>query len=642
MNQSLRDLLISVKFKIDKSGIQASDTALKETTASASTLEKMLLKVAAAHKKIKAAGAQADEGFAKMLGFGTKSRPVAPRKDAPKIDNSELLAATFAKPKTAFEQLRESAKAAMASVGAGMKAASDKVDTFAVKVFSARNAMAGFTAVIVARAISTFIGDVIDSASALSDMSARTRVSVETLQAWKALAADTGVEFGALESSFRKLSKSMKAASKDGSPQAKAFKDLGVEAQNASKTGLRAVEDVMLDVGVALNQMEDDALASAVALQLMGPAGASMVPAFVNGAEATRKYLAAAKDAASMSQAEADQLNEVGDAAGRAKLYLNGLKDRAVMALTPALEWLVDVTEKASKWLLHLAKETKIFETLLGALATGGLWKIAMMFGSWVTKVGGARAALALLGNGLRTAAGFALRFILPLLIIEDFLTFLSGGKSLFGRAFNEIFGEGGAQKVRDGLLNAFTEMKEVIGQLGSAISDIGVSDLFKGAAKSALDAILLVLNAIGAALNDDTDKAIAFAEALERRKEKFAQDATGHKVGDEAPTMQSSKPTSWVEKVPGFQWLKGKVQSDPTVAAEYARNNFTNASSPLPSAPAAASSSSRSVTLNDQRKIEVNVSGGDSPGAVGRAVSGAVSSELQIDQRQVMSGISE
>lgn len=39
------------------------------------------------------------------------------------------------------------------------------------------------------------------------------------------------------------------------------------------------------------------------------------------------------------------------------------------------------------------------------------------------------------------------------LLILEDFATFLVGGKSLFGRAFNEFFGPGGAKMFQQRLL---------------------------------------------------------------------------------------------------------------------------------------------------------------------------------------------
>ncbi len=717
MSTSLRDLLIAVKVKVDKTGLDASNVALKETTVSASSLEKMLLRVAAAHQKFKVAQAKgnaaADESFAKMLGFSTKARPVAPRKDAPKIDNTELLAATFAKPKTALERLRDSAKSALASVGADLKSATDKVDAFASKIFTARHAVQGFAAVIVARAVGEFIGSVVEAGGALSEMSQRTRVSVESLQAWKQLAADSGIESGVLESSFRKLSKSMRASEKPTSTQAVAFKALGVDAQNASKTGLRPVEDVMIDVGAALNAMEDDATATALATQLLGPAGYGLVPAFDKGEAAVRKYLDTARESASISTDEAARLDEVGDATGRATKKWTGLKNRLVVAILPVLEFLSVKFEKVSKWLLQVAKQSEIFHTILGALAAGGLLRVVMLLGTWVTKVGGARAALALFGNGLRTAASFALRFIAPLLIIEDFLTFLAGGKSLFGRAFNEIFGEGGAKKVRDGLLNVFSQLKRVIDDLSSAITGIGSSDLFTGLAKVALDTILLVLNAIGAALNSNTDKANAFAAALGARKAKLTKDVgttIGHKPGDELPTIESAKPTSFVEKLPGFQWLKRKVQSDPVVAAENARNNRQRGSheepapiepnaslnpnagvnwlrnlpmkpdAPVPTEPAATTdpnagvnwlrnvpipqtgtdgiknspvpqgapivagpvTNSRSVTLNDHRVVEVNVSSTDSPGATGRAVASNVSVALDTDTRQTLSAVSE
>ena len=658
---SLRELLLSIKVKVDKSGVQASDEAMAQATRSATGLERALKRVAAAQKSLGERKAKADEAFAQALGFGTKARPRAPRKDALKIDNTELLASLEAKPKSALEALKERFSTTFSAAGARVKQVTATVDGLAAKLFSVKMAFAGFAAAIVGHEIWDFIAGVVESGGALAEMSERTRVSVEALQGWKGLAADSSIDISVLESSFRKLSKSMRASEKGTSAQGKAFALLGVDAKNADGKGLRPVEDVLIDVGVALNQMEDDATATAIATQLLGPAGYGLVPIFEKGGDAVRKYLKSAKENASISTDQARRLDEVGDATARGAKKWAGLRNRLVVSMLPVLEFLSQKFEAVSKWMLTVAKQSQIFQTVLLALASGGIARVVILLASWVAKAGGARAAMTLLGGGLRTAAGFALRFIAPLLIIEDFLTFLAGGKSLFGRAFNEIFGEGGAKKVRDGLLNVFTKLKNVIGELGSAVRGIGSSDLFTGTAKAALDAILLVLNAIGAALASDTDKANALWAAFDRRKQKFVQDATGHKPGDELPRAEKgitdasgnvdyNAPTgTFLDKIPfgkyiGNKLLRGSALSNPAIADSYAQNNAASMSVVPPAMlTGSAANVSRNVTLTDKRTIEVNVGGNTSnPGTTGRAVASSLDSALETDARQVLQSISE
>lgn len=671
MATSLRELLIDIKVKVDKSGVKASDAALAQATTSASTFEKALIKVAAAHDKISAAqkrlqasNAANDSAFAKITGLNSRAG-ISPRAPRPGGIGSMAAPDIFApapKTLTRLEELKVRARAAFASVGEKVKAATDTVDSFAAKLFTARNAVAGFAAVIVAREIGQFIGDVIQTGKSLAEMSNRTHVSVESLQGWRALVAKAGIDTGVLETSFRKLSKASRASEKATSPQAKAFKDLGVDAQNASKTGLRPIEDIMVDVGTALAAMTDETAASAIATQLLGPAGYGLVPAFEAGGDAVRKFLETAKENVSVSTEEAKRLKLVGDSVDRAGVKWTGLKNRLVIALLPALEFVAQKFEKVSKWLFDVAKNTKVFQTILGALAAGGIARLIVMLAAWVTRAGGAQVVMKMLGQGLLTAARWALEFIAPLLIIEDFLVFLAGGKSLFGRAFNEIFGEGGAKKVREGLLSVFSKMKDVIGELGSAITGIGSSDLFTGLAKAGLDLILVVLNEIGVALGSDTDKANALAAALERSKERLKKDVSkALGITEESRMPQQEKgitgadgkinydaPTgSWlVDHIPYGKrlanHLRGSALTDGAGKADYDRNNLQNSSVVPPPSAAEQNSSQRSVTLTDNRTIEVNVSGGDKPGETGRATASAVSGALETDSRQTLSSVSE
>lgn len=687
---SLRELLLSLKVKVDKTAIKETDLAFDHAAKSAAFFENGTYKALAPLKAIgrelventkkarelaKAllpAGALPDRpdapsnraARAAREAFGFKSHPTPPRpgQSMAAPDISAFLAKDAAPDfRTGSQKAAGAVRDGLASLGRSaqvhMAQASAAVDRFNAKfdnvvssIFNVRTAMAGFAVVIAGTAIGHFFGDVIEAGGALHDMAQRTRVSVETLQVWRGIATDAGVDADSLEGVFRKLNKSMAAAARGSKLQAASFKELGVEVKN-SDGSLRPIEDVLIDTGSALAAMEDDAKATAIATQLLGPAGMGLVPAFNSGAEAVRKLSAEMKENVSLNAEEAARLDDVGDALTRGQKKWTALKQRAIVTLLPVLEALASGFEKVSKWVLRMAKETSVLQTLFSLVAAGGLFRIVTLFTSWVSRVGGARAALAVFGQGLQTAAGIAFRFLLPLLLIEDFLTFLSGGKSVFGRAFEEVFGPGGAQSVREGILAVLNEIQAVLGgSLLGALKSIGESELFKGAAKVAAEGVLAVLHAIGLALADNTTKAEAMANALRKNLEaigvapsKDQQQKTLE--GGAAPRADES---GFAAKARGaLTSVFGDPFADPNSGAskDLARNNAILAQRRMQQdgivpSPAAPPSAKAAVNLTDNRKIEVNVGANGTPGATGRAVAGAVGGELTKDRRQTLNAL--
>lgn len=701
MAGSLRELLLSLKVKVDKAAIKQTDVAFDHAAKSAQVFENGAYKALAPLKKIGEALTsnvkKARELAKALLPAGAlPSRPEAPSnrlareaRDALGLSHGphaprpgQSLAApdisAFMVPEATpdfrtgpqkavaagLAGIRSAAQSALAEAGSFVDRFNARFDGTIKAIFNVRTAMAGLAVVVAGTAIGRFFNDVIEAGGALHDMAQRTRVSVETLQVWRGIATDAGVDANSLEGVFRKLNKSMAAAARGSKIQAASFKDLGVEVKNADGS-MRPIEDVLIDTGSALAGMEDDAKATAIATQLLGPAGMGLVPAFNQGAAAVRKLSAEMKENVALNAEEAARLDDVGDALTRGQKKWTALKTRAIVALLPVLEAVSGAFEKTSKWILRMAKETETIHTIILAVTAGGLFRLVTLLGSWIVRVGGARAALALFGQGLQTAASFAFRFLLPLLLIEDFLTFLAGGKSVFGRAFEEIFGPGGAQSVRDGILAVLTEVKDVLsGGIIGALTSIGTSEFFKGGAKIAAEGILAVLHAIGLALADNTEKAEALAKALRKNLEALGVAPTEE---GQQKTLDAGRPEDLggakreAPKERGFLQraaaaVFGDSSTSPGAQADVLRNQAIaarmrqetaphagGAIGPLalpnvvPVAPVAAKAP---VTLTDNRKIEVNVGTNATPGATGRAVGGAVDAELTKDRRQTLNAL--
>lgn len=691
MAGALRELVLALKIKAEKAAITQTEQAFAAATKNGEKFEKVTAEMLWPLKKI---GAQLDVNTRKARDFmkallpagALPSRaPEAPSNRAAREQRSALgmpnhkdadywanlkgprpgeasLAPGSLKapniddfldkrsgPKKALDAVREAAAGAASAVNDFAARFNAQFDRAAGVIFNARNALAGFVAVAAGAAVAHFVGDVVKAGAELHTMAQRTRLSVETLQVWRDVASGVNADASAVTSAFQKLSSAMAGAASGNKSQIKAFKDLGVTFKD------RSVEDVLIDVGSAIAAVDDDAKASALAVKLLGSSGAALVPAFKGGAAAVRKLTTELRENVVMNADEAARLEEVGSAVERGTKKWIALKTRAIVILLPLIEAIAKGFEGASKWVLRMAKETSTLQTILVQLSGLGLLRLTTGLIAWTAKAGGARAAIAALGQGFQVAAGFLFRFMTPFLLIEDFLTFLAGGKSVFGRAMEEIFGPGGAKSVREGMLAVLTEIKEVLsGSIIEALKGIGESDFFKGAAKAAADAILAVLHAIGFALADNEEKAQKMADALRKNlqglgiapsDEKLAaldadKQAQVAAVREGRPNPNQGEKPGWFASVAGGTLEKLGVLTPRAdiLARAQARAGAVQGEGVVPNP--AAPPQPKNVTVTDNRKIEVTVGPNATPAATGRAVAGAVDAQLTKDQRQVLQAL--
>jgi len=651
---SLRELLLEIKIKSDKKEVDATNQAFNQATASAAKFES---NVQTAIGGLVALRGEAQKTAAVVNKIATT--PLRPPNAA-----TPLRAENSALPDVAAPV---AAKRSQKDIFAGaLNEAKGKINGVLNSVTSLRAGVLAFGAAVVGNFVSKFVGDVISAGDALDDMSKRTRLSAESLQVWQKFISENAAGAGpeVLESSVRRLTRAMAQAGKGAKQPVAAFKDLGVAFKNSDGT-LRPTEEVLIDVGSALAKMDDDAKAAALATQLLGNAGTALVPAFEGGADAVRKQTAAMRENVAMSSEEAAALGKLDDSLGRSASAWKVIKARIVIGLLPLITLLINGWEALSKKVRDIVRTTSILQTAFLMLSGGGLWKLVQIVGAFVTKAGGWRVVMSMMGQGLRAAASAAFRFLVPLLLIEDFLTFLAGGKSVFGRAFDEIFGGGGAVKARNEILAFFdqitakwnTEIAPAIAQVWPILQQIGtvVGSVILGA-----------LNLIGMALSDNKDKTLELANAflnnmapaVEAVRDMLSSLGRGlNAVGlgsaaagvfdaassldDKAASMRGAGKT-----IARNDSSNGVAESD--LAARMAVFNARSMPPGLANNPAGAAAANpvavqaggRVVTLTDNRKIEVTVPASPSPGATGRAVGQGVSNALDQDRRQVLSGV--
>ncbi len=116
---------------------------------------------------------------------------------------------------------------------------------------------------------------------------------------------------------------------------------------------------------------------------------------------------------------------------------------QAIKRLKPAFTPVIDMLERIVHWVGEWVKDG----SSLNAIITAAIIAVGLL-----------TAALApLILSAIATATPFVLLFLL----LEDFITFMRGGDSITGRFFEQIFGEGGAEKARAWVESVWDKLKE-------------------------------------------------------------------------------------------------------------------------------------------------------------------------------------
>lgn len=116
----------------------------------------------------------------------------------------------------------------------------------------------------------------IDAADKVDELNARLGISTEKLSEYRYAARLTGSDIDSLAGSLGKFSKNLAEAQDPNSKQAKLFKTLGIQVQDATGR-LRQAQDVLPEVMDRFKALTNDTLESATAMELFGKSGAELL-----------------------------------------------------------------------------------------------------------------------------------------------------------------------------------------------------------------------------------------------------------------------------------------------------------------------------------------------------------------------------
>lgn len=213
-----------------------------------------------------------------------------------------------------------------------------------------------------------------ESGSAMKDMSDRTGVAVAALSELKYAAGLSGATVEDLEGGIRKMQKSIAEAAGGNQEAAASFAALGLSAGRLLRL---PGEDQLMLIAEALDRVPDPASRAALAMDVLGKGGTSLLPMMQGGAAGLAALRAEAQRLGLVMSAEsAESADQLGDAFDRLGMATGSLWKTLGSAVAPALTeqvtWLTSATLAVKRYVASHKDVVSTAYQVGGALVIAG------------------------------------------------------------------------------------------------------------------------------------------------------------------------------------------------------------------------------------------------------------------------------
>ncbi len=350
-------------------------------------------------------------------------------------------------------------------------AAFNKADTAIARIGKGFLAMATAAEAFVAKSIS----DLIEVTGQLNDLSQAVGVNTDALQELAYAASLSGADFETVVGAMRKLNVHLAQAAEGNAEMAQSFAAVGARIRNFDGS-LRSADEVIGDIAERFKTLPDGAKKTALAIQVFGKSGASLIPTLNGGRDALAELRTEARDLGIVLDKQTIEAGDnLGDSVDRVKAAVRGLSYAIAGPLisemnaiaTSVVEWV-----KANRTLLAqrlgvvfrgFISVVKLLSTAFGLLykaigfvidqwrlfavvtysvvGAAIIWNIAqtgLMIGQYVRL--GAAAVFAAIRSAAAWAAAaapvvaIAGAIALIILLFDEWLTAQQGGLTLIGQ----------------------------------------------------------------------------------------------------------------------------------------------------------------------------------------------------------------
>lgn len=312
----------------------------------------------------------------------------------------------------------------------------------------------GFLALGAGAAVAS-VKHLVDSIGSIGEGAAKLGVTSAQFQRLKVLAAQSDTSVESLGGAFRNLAN---AAAQPSKGTAAAFAKLGVSTKDANGQ-LKSSNDLFWDVSRGLAGVGNETERSALAQDLLGRSAQDLKAIFSSGADAVDRQRAALEKLGVLSDETIKSADDASDMWAGFGLTMLAAAEPILNVVLPALVDLTKLVSKGVEWFGKWLRQTDFTSVALTALGAAMAMKVIPGLRLMIGLGGGAsKVFLGMAGSAAKAGLAF-LRAALPLLAIEDFITFMRGGDSETGRLIEAIFGKDGVAVT----LKAINELKAAL-----------------------------------------------------------------------------------------------------------------------------------------------------------------------------------
>jgi hypothetical protein len=264
-----------------------------------------------------------------------------------------------------------------------LKQSAKLLSGFAQPVLGASKLMAGGFAMAGAAAIAA-TKSFANYADTISDMSARTGVSVTALSELGYAAKMSGAELGSLEPAIRTMQKGLASGS-----SAPILEKLGLD--RASLLAMNP-EEQFLAIADKIGGIADPTQKAAAAMQLFGKSGTQLLGMMDGGAAGIAAMRQEARDLGiSLDSEAAAKAGAFNDALDKVMIAGQGVANILGAAIAPALTWLAEGLAKqvagVGKWLASILEFVGSYENALATLKLAWVSMTTTLEGTWDTVI---------------------------------------------------------------------------------------------------------------------------------------------------------------------------------------------------------------------------------------------------------------
>lgn len=320
----------------------------------------------------------------------------------------------------------------------GLKKGENALEQFGEKV---KHIAEGIAAVFAVKEIAEFAEANVKAMTQIERSATQLGISTDKVQEFQFASRSLGLEAGDLLNMMGRLQVAQQGAASGSHQAATAFGAMGVKLKDSNGT-FKSADELFLDVAEGISKTHDASKQAAIATQLFGRQGRTLLPFLKEGRKGAEELSEQFRELGGGYTEDAiKEAAKYEKQSARLDLAFTGLKNRIMQALFPVLQWLSVKTMQLVKGFTDLTKGSNVLQAAMVVLGT-----IAAFFA--------AKMLLAAAPVLLMAAAIAAL-----ILVVDDIITLFSGGQSVIGDAIDKLYGKGAHLEFVQGLRDTWKQI---------------------------------------------------------------------------------------------------------------------------------------------------------------------------------------